>query len=157
MADKIEYTAGDRGLPGGDYRLLDATLEQRPNGRWRFVLVEQWGSNQVYLEQHGRLEAIGRGDTPDEAAADARAVATEMEFTAALVGDAISHVLDEAEDATDAGFRLLISTDNAAFEDAKGEEVARILRTVADQVESGQGSGKVYDVNGNAVGEFRFE
>ena len=55
-------------------------------------------------------------------------------------------------------FRLSIETDNAAFEDYPGQEVARILRKLADRVdscgddlESADGVGLV-DYNGNTVG-----
>lgn len=54
-------------------------------------------------------------------------------------------------------FRVLVNTDNAAFEDdgASGaHELARILRTVADQLEDGVSKGRVRDVNGNTVGDF---
>ncbi len=51
---------------------------------------------------------------------------------------------------------LTISMDNAAFEDMPGVELARILRTVARQIEGSEhgDSGKfpVLDINGNNVG-----
>lgn len=55
-------------------------------------------------------------------------------------------------------FRLSIETDNAAFEPSQGQEVARILRKLAVQVEDcrnvemadGQ---KLMDYNGNSVGD----
>lgn len=48
---------------------------------------------------------------------------------------------------------ITIKTDNAAFED-KGVELARILRRLADAMEStnGEYNGKLIDVNGNTVG-----
>jgi hypothetical protein len=64
------------------------------------------------------------------------------------------------------GFRVEISTDNAAFADGMAEaEVARILRKVADQLEadwiyySDRTEGGVYllDRNGNTVGYAAFE
>lgn len=55
-------------------------------------------------------------------------------------------------------FQLSIKCDNAAFEDAPGEEVARILRKIADILEStchGEDvSGTCRDANGNRVGEW---
>jgi hypothetical protein len=60
-------------------------------------------------------------------------------------------------------FRITIKTDNAAFTDEEGEagareqEVARILRDVAHQLEDGIASaGSVRDYNGNTVGDFGF-
>lgn len=56
-------------------------------------------------------------------------------------------------------FTLSINTDNAAFEDDRGAEVARILRMIADEVEGGvdrdsghDGNGR--DINGNTVGKW---
>lgn len=51
-------------------------------------------------------------------------------------------------------FKLTIKTDNAAFGDEPGYEVARILRDIAHKVEEGYTSGSVLDVNGNTVGHF---
>lgn len=54
-------------------------------------------------------------------------------------------------------FRVLIGTDNAAFEEGdRGMEVARILRAVADRVEEGATVGQTRDVNGNEVGAFKY-
>lgn len=55
-------------------------------------------------------------------------------------------------------FRLHLDCDNAAFEDAPGEEIARILREAADRIESGDlpgGFTNLRDMNGNAVGAYR--
>lgn len=51
---------------------------------------------------------------------------------------------------------IKLETDNAAFEDGSGREVARILRKLAvkiqdDDLEALTG-GKLMDVNGNSVG-----
>lgn len=52
-------------------------------------------------------------------------------------------------------FKLIISTDNAAFEDA-GPELARILHHIADHMEAARAdeSGSVFDLNGNRVGKW---
>lgn len=52
-------------------------------------------------------------------------------------------------------FKLTMDTDNAAFEDGyKTEEIARILRRIAENVENGEtdNSGVAMDINGNIVG-----
>ena len=55
-------------------------------------------------------------------------------------------------------FRLTFETDNAAFEaDLKSEEIARILRAIADKVEDNRDGGKVMDSNGNAVGSWEIQ
>lgn len=55
-------------------------------------------------------------------------------------------------------FKLMMSCDNAAFEDRPGPEVARILRAIAARVEDWDGYDKyqtVFDINGNDVGRWR--
>lgn len=57
-------------------------------------------------------------------------------------------------------FKLEITCDNAAFgenEQDRGEEVARILREVARQVDEGYLKGILYDYNGNRVGTADFD
>jgi len=55
-------------------------------------------------------------------------------------------------------YTLSIKTDNAAFEDDPGYEIARILRQVADRVECGEeGDIILRDVNGNRVGMAGFK
>lgn len=52
-------------------------------------------------------------------------------------------------------FSVHFETDNAAFQDGDGPaEIARILRRVADLVELNRTSNPVYDINGNALGQF---
>lgn len=46
---------------------------------------------------------------------------------------------------------------NAAFEDDPREEVVRILREAADQIEYGRNEGSLRDYNGNVVGNYYVE
>lgn len=51
------------------------------------------------------------------------------------------------------GIEILISTDNAAFEDSPASEVARILRELAERFEDdGIPPARLRDVNGNTCG-----
>ncbi len=54
-------------------------------------------------------------------------------------------------------FRLDIATDNDAFMEDPGGEVARILGDVAAAVEGGKRHGKTFDINGNSVGNWTLE
>lgn len=59
-------------------------------------------------------------------------------------------------------FKLSFDTDNAAFDDMPELEIARILRDIANRVESGEVSGyhkalNVRDINGNVIGTFKFD
>ena len=62
-----------------------------------------------------------------------------------------------------ATFSLKIETDNAAFENDTGREIARILWKLARYIENeplrglDHNSGKLHDINGNTVGEWRYE
>ena len=49
-------------------------------------------------------------------------------------------------------FRLVIDTDNAAFEDSPTGEIARILRQMADDIEETGDVRNPRDYNGNQVG-----
>jgi hypothetical protein len=54
-------------------------------------------------------------------------------------------------------FRLNINCDNAAFEEFPAEEIARILRAVADRIDAGDSFDtyrNILDINGNIVGQF---
>ena len=51
-------------------------------------------------------------------------------------------------------FKIEIDCDNDAFDERSGE-VARILRELIDRRDDN--SGKLYDLNGNAVGFWRFQ
>lgn len=55
--------------------------------------------------------------------------------------------------------RIIIETDNAAFEEAGAEvETARILRKLADCIENGGiGDFNLKDINGNTVGQMDVE
>ena len=46
--------------------------------------------------------------------------------------------------------------DDQALNDDPQQEVARLLRKVADQVESGREYGSIMDYNGSKVGEWHF-
>lgn len=48
--------------------------------------------------------------------------------------------------------RITIETGNAAFEDDPRSEIARILRRLAEDFESGADPTLVRDINGNTVG-----
>lgn len=55
-------------------------------------------------------------------------------------------------------FNLELETDNAAFMDGRSAEIARILRTIARNIEiisqRGDAAGVVLDINGNKVGRW---
>lgn len=54
-------------------------------------------------------------------------------------------------------FTLQFAADNAAFEPDPNQEIARILREVANRIESGDSFNtfrNIYDANGNIVGVF---
>ena len=55
-------------------------------------------------------------------------------------------------------FTLSIRSDNEAFADNAGAEVARILRAVADSIAAGaEGNFRLLDLNGNGVGRASLE
>jgi len=55
-------------------------------------------------------------------------------------------------------FKIQMTCENAAFEGGADAEVARILRALADRLDSYGSSGfyeTIFDANGNDVGRFR--
>lgn len=58
-----------------------------------------------------------------------------------------------------ATIKILIDTDNAAFDERPSTEVARILRQLAIEYDDfgllGEPTKLLYDINGNVVGEVR--
>ena len=59
-----------------------------------------------------------------------------------------------------AQLQITIDLDNAAFEEATGVEVARILAAIAKRFIEAREYGKwlnAYDVNGNPVGKFKVD
>ena len=54
-------------------------------------------------------------------------------------------------------FIVTINTENAAYEDTPGDEVARQLRELANRIENnGIGNFPIRDINGNTVGKAEF-
>ena len=92
---------GDEGRPGDQFARIIATIWRRNSGRYRCKVRSQSGSNQGDLEIHDDCEVIGRGDTLDEAADDAKQLAEEAEYDAKMLAEAMSQATDEAEDFSD--------------------------------------------------------
>jgi len=51
-------------------------------------------------------------------------------------------------------FSVTVKCDNAAFDPDPLEELARIIRDLADRLDRGVAFGSIRDVNGNCVGSF---
>lgn len=57
-------------------------------------------------------------------------------------------------------FTLKLETDNDAFAgsvESERNEIARILRDVADRMEAGRFTRSIYDLNGNRIGRVDWE
>ncbi len=55
-------------------------------------------------------------------------------------------------------FKIEFSTSNGAFDFGNdGNEISRILKEVAEHVKDGATSGRVIDINGNAIGTWSCE
>ena len=50
--------------------------------------------------------------------------------------------------------KIQFKTDNDAFVDDRSGSVAAILRNIAGKIETGEIEGKVFDVNGNSIGDW---
>lgn len=54
-------------------------------------------------------------------------------------------------------FKLEFSTSNAAFSEGADYESARLLREIAEDVESGRLKGKILDYNGSSIGTWELD
>lgn len=81
-------------VPGHVYNDVDVVISER-NGSIRCHVVQSWGSAQGIDEEHGRLQAIGRGDTVREAVDDAR----QRSSLAGIETEYLEQALSLAEDA----------------------------------------------------------
>lgn len=54
-------------------------------------------------------------------------------------------------------FTIEIDTSNSAFEDVEQDEIARILREIANKLENDSTDGPIYDINGARVGKYGFD
>lgn len=88
---------------------------------------------------------------------------TDIDFVLRDVnGNNIGHINyfrvdDEPEDDPETVISLSIELGNAAFDDAPGVEIARILREVSGKVRDGIRYFSILDVNGNTVGNFEWK
>lgn len=128
-----------------------------------------WADGRVYgvivtNPANGREESLW-GIYDDDDGAYIKSVADELAFEVAddpgIVSEREARKARgtegwDGEPADDGGiFSLTVGWDNAAFADGNaGAELARILRTVADRLESGDTAGTVKDYNGNTCGKF---
>lgn len=84
-------------LPGHQYHDVDVVVSERGE-KFRCHVVESWGSAQGYDEEHGRKEAIGRGDTIREACRDALDIARDAGIDCGFLASAVSKAEDLAEE-----------------------------------------------------------
>lgn len=84
-------------VPGHQYHDVDVVVSER-NGTYRVHVCESWGSAQGYDEEHGRCEAIGRGDTIRQACDEARRRAKDAGIVCEYLEQAISKAEDAAEE-----------------------------------------------------------
>ena len=82
-------------VPGHQYHDVDVVVSRRGEDLFRCHVCESWGSAQGYDEEHGRREAIGRGESIAEAVTDAR---TRAQAAAIAECEYLEQALSLAED-----------------------------------------------------------
>lgn len=87
-------------VPGHQYRDCDVVVS-RKGDKFRVHVVESWGSSQGYDEEHGRREAIGRGESIRDAINDARTRSKDSGIECEYLEQALSKAEDSAEEAID--------------------------------------------------------
>lgn len=100
---------GDSGHPGSGYNKRWAGVSKAKNEQYQLDVRSVWGSNQGYLEEHGRVERKYRADNLDElmrigiaeVRADSEFEGEEQSQLVAAIRDAIFEAQDaEAEPET---------------------------------------------------------
>ena len=84
-------------IPGHQYHDVDVVVSERGD-KFRAHVCESWGSAQGYDEEHGRREAIGRGESIRAGIADARSRARDAGITCEYLEQALSLAEDAAEE-----------------------------------------------------------
>ena len=83
-------------VPGHQYHDVDVVVSTRSD-KFRVHVCESWGSAQGYDEEHGRREAIGRGDSIRDAIDNAR----DRAASAGIETEYLEQSLSKAEDAAE--------------------------------------------------------
>lgn len=87
-------------VPGHSYQDVDVVISRRGD-KYRCHVVQSWGSAQGYDEEHGRREAIGRGDSIESAVLNARRRAGAAGIACEYLEQALCKAEDEAIDLAD--------------------------------------------------------
>jgi hypothetical protein len=84
-------------VPGHQYRDVNVVVSTRGD-KLRCHVVESWGSCQGYDEEHGRREAIGRGESIRGAVDDARQRSRDAGIDCEYLEQSLSLAEDSAEE-----------------------------------------------------------
>ena len=97
---QIEATAGKPygHVPGHYYHDVDVSIQRKANGRWFVAVLETWGNCQGHDEEHGRCHICGRGNSLDDAQAQAERLAQTAGINQEYLAQALSQAACEAEE-----------------------------------------------------------
>lgn len=106
-------------VPGHQYHDVDVVVSQSRDGKFRCHIVESWGSAQGYDQEHGRIEATGRGETIKAAVIEAKEISVEAGMDTSYLAQAVAKAIDQAtEEAAKPGPNDVLATiDDANFSD----------------------------------------
>lgn len=91
---------GDRGTPGQEFSKMFAGVKRAKNGQYELHVRSVWGSNQGYLEEHGREERKFRADTLDELLrVGISEIRGDEAFESPKFAQAVRNAIYEAQDA----------------------------------------------------------
>lgn len=88
--------------PGHQYRDVTVEIMRSDKSWWTVRIVESWGCNQGYDEEHGNKEVVGEGSTLEEAVAEAKDYALQAEIGMMYGSQALSQASRKARIAQDA-------------------------------------------------------
>lgn len=93
----VSVRSSNCSAPGQQYHQVDIEIGKSSKGRYRVSIVEAWGSNQGYKEEHGRNETVAWAASWDEALAEAVREGEKLEMQKKFLSQARSEAADEME------------------------------------------------------------
>ncbi|MGA3178954.1 MAG: hypothetical protein ABSF38_01280 [Verrucomicrobiota bacterium] len=115
-------------VPGNNYNDVQVTVSRSKNGRWRVEVLETWGSDQGYEEEHGRNEVYACSQSLESAGKDAGNAGRTAGITEKYLVQALTkaiHAADEAAEEDDSNLMEDIPTSDLEAELARRQSATR--------------------------------
>ena len=92
-------TAHGRG-PGHNYHGIRVSITRKSSGRWTVDIMETWGTDSGFDEEHCRKQAVGRDATFETAIERANRLAVAAGIDKSFLSKALNQAVSQAKDAS---------------------------------------------------------